>query len=306
MKTLLMATFGLLALGIPSFADTVETEPNDSFATAQVLGSGELVAIGNLGGTGVVFGDTLASVSGTLAEDGVNGSLSFSFGTADGLTANTIYEVLQLGDGVDTRLGQFDSAGTGGNLLQDVDAFFANELFNASTDANGDLFISVAAFENGAYDPAFVGGGDVGAITVDVTEILAPALENLTADFFTFTGLVAGNEYTATTAALGGTTPDTILALYDAAGAQIGFNDDIDGANNRRSELTFVADGTGTATLAVSGWNDAGTAGEFSGGYDAADGGDYSLSLVAAVPEPVATTLICFMGLAGLARRRRA
>ncbi|MCB2067090.1 MAG: M10 family metallopeptidase C-terminal domain-containing protein, partial [Erythrobacter sp.] len=96
-----------------------------------------------------------------------------------------------------------------------------------------------------------------GAAVSDVLEV------NGDHDWFAVT-LVAGQTYTFLTQSTTGTnntSTDTTLALRDAAGHLIAFNDDYDNPPGQFSRITFTATTSGTYYLDVGGYNDADTGG---------------------------------------------
>ena len=74
-------------------------------------------------------------------------------------------------------------------------------------------------------------------------------------DFFTFTGLTPGEAFTAETLAPGAVLPDTYLGWFDAAGALIDFNDDVDELN-LLSLVAGTVPADGRLTFAVTGVGD--------------------------------------------------
>lgn len=288
-RKLLLAALATAVLTGFTYADEAEIEPNDTWATAQNLSSGELVATGSLGPT-----ELLRIADENVALGTVN---TYTFGIADGLAAGTSYNAITAapsagGGQLDSRLGWFDSAGTTGTLLDDADGF-PGETLAVATDAGGDLHLAVTHWQDTGYTGAGVAG--------DYDLVIATA-DNGFADFFKFSGLSAGSSYTATTDSFNGGNPDTIMGLYDATGTQILFDDD-GAATGLFSEFTFTADASGMAWIAVSGFEGFGDT-DFSGDYTTS--GEYSLTLVRQIPEPGSMVVLGLVGLVGLVRRKRA
>jgi hypothetical protein len=100
-------------------------------------------------------------------------------------------------------------------------------------------------------------------------------------DFFTFTGLTAGEPFTATTVDTGGINIDTLLGWFDSSGNFIDENEDIDPENGVfQSMLTGIVPAGGQLTFAVSGFGDI----EYAGNHITS--GNYQLVLDFGTGEP--------------------
>jgi len=154
---------------------------------------------------------------------------------------------------------------------------------------NGNVALGTLGLGTTSYSGSHVSGG------LDFITFTVPAIVN------------PGDSLQIMTAAglTGASMSDTEIALYDAAGNQVGYNDDI-GYPNFFSELSYddlVPLAGGTYTLVTAGYNSAFPAtlgGTFSPGTNA---GSYELAITY-VPTPGALALL---GLGGLitGRRRR-
>ncbi len=113
-------------------------------------------------------------------------------------------------------------------------------------------------------------------------------------DFVGFTGLAPGMPFTAeiTSAEF-----DTMLGLFDGAGALVAYDDE--SGTGSLSRLAGVVPAGGEVSLCISGWDDAG----FEGFH--AESGAYTLELTV-VPEPAALSLLAVGACLVCLRRRRA
>jgi hypothetical protein len=90
-------------------------------------------------------------------------------------------------------------------------------------------------------------------------------------DYFRFTGLTPGEQFTATTIDTGGINIDTLLGWFDSGGDLIDENEDIDqGGGILQSMLSGIVPAGGTLTFAVTGFDDIEYAGNHitSGNYE--------------------------------------
>jgi len=284
-------------------ADVAEIEGNDDFANAQVLPAGELVVTGELAPDTFILSEVLDIPSNPILAGTYNAH------NLTGLTGSTTHfaETYDNGSGpYDTVLLQYDTAITtsapatpAGTIIGSNDDLvrpFSG--LQVTTTPAGDLYLLVTEFDDNENAPFgdHTATGDYGLrISESVIDF-----DGGRADFFKFSNLVAGTTYTATTSGLPNL--DTILGLFDASGNLALFNDDNGGLI---SSLEFVADASGEAVLAVSGFEGSGDE-DFSGDYDGDSVGNYTLTLTASVPEPSSMVVVSLIGLAGLARRKRA
>ena len=295
---------GSVALTLNSYANaqTAEVEPNSSEDTAQILDAGVLVVTGALNNQTTAATAIITRTEESFAAGEV---ASFAFGTGDGLLANTDYQIETFEStdpdpDTDTLLGQFEAPYVFGGMNTLID--FNDQggegnfsLLDVSTDDSGNLFFAVTDFE----DEDFVGASDFpGNFGFSVS---TPGVFDDSADYFNFTGLDPGTEYTATTSSNGDDDVDTLLVFFADDPDNDAENDDIDFDNgNLFSQIVFTADLDGEALIIVTGSGDGG----LNGGY--ATAGSYRLELVAnAVPEPSSTLVLASFGLIGLMRRRQ-
>jgi hypothetical protein len=218
------------------------------------------------------------------------------------------------GQSMDTILRLFDPTGTqvavndddphGGTLYSGI--------YNFVLPRTGTYDVGVSGYSNFSYDP-FTGGSGVGGSTgdyqinisintvpADVPDTISTALATgmgpgpssytntssigdapnfrSDVDLYSFTA----NAYTSLSATTslpsGMTSMDTEIRLFDSAGNQLAFNDDI-GGGNLYSHLDYVFSVTGTYYLGVSGYPNAGYNPTISGSGVPGSVGDYTLSL---------------------------
>ena len=294
---------GSVALMLNSYANaqTAEVEPNNDEDTAQVLDAGVLVVTGELNDS------TSEEIVRMDAESFAAGEvISYSFGTANGLAANTAYQIETFESTdpnadpfTDTALGQFENEFVFGGMNtlvgEDDDDGVGNfSLLDVLTDDAGDLFFAVTDTDDVDFNGGSTFGGDFGFSVSTV------GISDDSADWFNFTGLTPGTEYTATTSGIGGDEVDTLLVFFADDPANDAENDDI-ADDNLFSQIVFTAE-TEEALIIVTGAGDNG----LNGGFGTA--GSYRLELVAsatAVPEPSSALVLASLGLIGLMRRRQ-
>jgi hypothetical protein len=97
-----------------------------------------------------------------------------------------------------------------------------------------------------------------GTYTVEINNTISAPSGDI--DFFTFTGLTPGTDFSAETFDPFGTSIDTILAWYDQSGFELTQSDD-DG-NGTLSRIAGIVPASGTLTFGVTGYPDYGFVGE--------------------------------------------
>ena len=254
-----------------AYAQVAEIEANNNFSGAQDIPAGELVVTGELG-----TGDPLETIISLNPQD-IDGSITpeliaYAFGTADGLTPNTTYDVQTVPpadtaafDELDTVMGQFDapySPGDAFTQFDDDDGVRRLSRFEATTDGAGNLFLAVSGFTSGGD---LTETDDEGSFGLEVT-----TLGSETPDFFRFTGLNSTLQYTVTTSNNGGDDVDTRLA-WVTDNALLEENDDF--GDSLFSQIVITPDENGEAVIVVTGSDDR----ALDGGYDAI--GNYRLTL---------------------------
>lgn len=285
------ALTGLLLSGLQLGHITLasaDTEPNNTFATRELIPSGTTVVNGAMG-TGFVDFSVADFVFNNTLRPG-----SIVSNTVNGLTPGGLFALYtdNTPSGVDTMLRTLDENGVelgfnddGSPLGDPLGSGLAGEV-----NADGSVRYEITGFPDFDFDGSH---SETGNFDTYLKLIQGDV------DFYTLTGLLPNSPFSAEIT--GGDT-DTILGLFDSTGALIDFDDD-SGAG-LFSLLTGTVGSDGTLNLAVSAYADFG----FTGSHFA-DGGNYVLSLrVQNVPEPgsVALALTGGVALIGLARKRRA
>lgn len=212
---------------------------------------------------------TTASVIGGIGQ-GNTGSINFA-GDSDWyrmtLRAGQAYRFeARRVSGVDPTLTLRNAAGTQ-LVFNDDGGGFPNSLINFTATTTGTYFLDVRGFSSstGRYQVLAYTPGDQLSTTATPTAIGG---EQQQTDFIGVNGdsdwrrisLVAGRTYTFS---LDGTAPnalaDPTLGLRNAAGTQIAFNDDRNGALDRNSRIVFTATSSGTYFLEARAFANAGT-----------------------------------------------
>lgn len=296
----------VLSLGVASATVAVpEVEPNDSFATRQVLSPGDSTVEGDLEDVFATFDETRAGV---LAEGAVDSYTITGATPSAPFTAwvdNAIVDPEPDFD-PDTVLGEFDTLGALVNSNDDASPIgdgFSSALAG-TVNSDGTIRLKVTGWPDFDFDgqdddfptdPHF----ESGSYTLFVRIGVVPDV-----DYVSFTGLTPGEPFDAEIVT---SDFDTVMGRYDDSGVQVDFNDDIDPPNNRRSQLTGTVPPSGELNLAISHFEDA----NFDGVIEDAinESGSYevgSYQLVLQVPEPSRAWLLgaALAATAGLARRR--
>ncbi len=282
----------ILAVGLTLASGTAfavpDSEVNETFATRNIFGAGTTSVEGSLSQTIVgtlIFSTDDALVAGEVDQFTITGQAvgaSFIAETSDGSGSPP---------GVDTVLGVFsDNTFTTLLLTDDDSGPGLGSRIEGVANGAGEINVAVSAFSDFSFDGSHSSSGTYSLAIFD------RAAFDLV-DFLSFTGLQPGASFEAETTSAGF---DTILGLFDDAGALIGTNDD--GGAGLLSLLTGTVGASGTVNLAVSAFSDFGFTG------DHGREGDYVLAFSAtassSVPEPGALALFG-IGLAGLGYMRR-
>ena len=257
-----------LVFALIATPSTFATEPNETFATSTVLSPGVLSAIDALAFSASPIPDTVLGIRdqfGAIYATDDDGS-PLGDGTASGIggvpTNSGSIDFAISGHPDDDFVGSHSEAGNY-RVYVDVYDFFGDLVDELSQDRT----LQPGAVHDFSFSDFNWIGGDY-----DVY------IDNLIAandlDFFTFTGLTAGAAFTATTIDPTNENLDTYLGWFDATGAFLEANDDIDPDNDiHLSRLAGVVPASGTLTFAVTGFGDE----EFLGEHDIF--GDYELLL---------------------------
>ena len=231
-------------------------EPNETFFTATVLPPGVLLVEDEFS-----FSSGGANPDTIVGSRGLFGDIEF-YNDDDGPWANTGGSALY---GIPISNGSIDFAVTGS-----PDEFF----FGGHSEAGGyEAYVTVFDFFGEEVDSFFTSGtlspGAVdeysyndfnwfnGSYNVEINNALNNVVGDV--DFFTFTGLTPGAEFTTETLDPTGIAVDTVLAWYDESGAQLAFDDDHDfdeSYDGTLSQIVGVVPASGTLTFGVSGYPD--------------------------------------------------
>lgn len=254
------------------------------------FGEGDIILTdpGSLPGTNTL---TWQNPAGTVADDGAGSVTSYSGTTAfaaptavNGTWGFEFIDTFDDGAGADSISNNVSV--TLQEVAPNVDS---SGVFSAGTLGIGDTATSVGEF-----------------ITTDIF------------DTYSITTTAAGALVIETdedpTGISGGDTVDTEIALFDASGLMIAYDDDDgNGFYSLLDDIGLDAEiAAGDYTLVVSGFGSnisslgvgVLTLAEVTGGTSIGDYG-LSISLVTAVPEPTALSLLAIAGLVGFTRRRR-
>jgi hypothetical protein len=251
-RTLLAAAMLTHASG----ANSVAAEPNETFATATVLGPGVLMVSDSLTpGTTGNEPNTILGTRNSLGDLDVVDDDSSVYGNG---FASGAFDV-------PIPFGSINFAVTG----------YANFSFDGIHDENGLYRVIVDVFQEGVPE-AVAQRTEVRSLAVDgvdeftffdndwVNGTYNVNIDNVIpvggdVDFFRFTGLTAGASFTAETLAAGLSDVDTYLGWFNANGALTAADDD--GAGGTLSKLAGVVPAGGALTFAVSGYGDDGFSG---------------------------------------------
>lgn len=291
-KSIPIAIVLLIVMSTAAFANS-DVGSNNDFFSAQILPAGSLTVSGEL--ESQIFGTPFAQQTGTLFPGGVV-SHDFVVTPGSSFTAaidNTV-------SGTDTTLGSFDESF---NLIasDDDSSFLGTGLGSAlpvTGNSDGSIHLRVSGFSDFDFDGLSDGGTTAHPQTGAYTLLLLDGVIAGDVDVFAFTGLTAGQSFSAETfSGATGNTPDTVLGWFDDLGVLIATDDD--GGVGTLSQLDVTVPDSGTLFLGVSGFADFG----FVGQHNAS--GSYELSLQAVpVPEPTAIALLLW-ALAGVGLRRQ-
>ena len=250
-----------VAVAAPSGA----AEPNESFEAATVLSPGALsvsdsLTIGQLDEPDTLLGIRDAVGDIYFVDD--DGS-PFGSGTASGAegvsTNSGSIDFVVSGTGDDGFIGDHSQVGEFEVLVSVYDTFEEPlDSFSQTRRLDPGIVQNFSFYDvdwlNGTYD-VFIDN------TVDVNP-------NSDIDFFTFTGLPLGGQFSARTAGPNGNGIDTLLGWFDSDGLLLEYNDNGGGGNLSLIQGNVPA--SGTLTLAVTGHPDQDFTGAHSqeGGYE--------------------------------------
>jgi hypothetical protein len=278
-------------------------EPNDGFASRQVLSPGETSLEGDLEDVFASVDETRESVLAIGAVDTYT-----IMGAAPSAPFTAWIDNFDLGNVLDpdTVLGGFDTQGTLVKINDDsspVGDTFASALVG-TVNPDGTIRLKVTGWPDFDFDGQndFSPGPhpESGSYTLFVRIGTAPDV-----DYVSFTGLTPGEPFDAeiVTADF-----DTVMGRLNDSGVLVDFNDDIDPGNILRSQILGDVPPSGELHLAISEFGDADFDGEVEetlndfifyqvGAYD----------LVLRVPEPGRAWLLgaALTAVLGLSRRRR-
>ncbi len=283
------------AVVLPGLAGAQETEPNDTFAEAQVVP-------GDIGGATLISGELMflpydVVEFATLEEGAVD------YYDITGLAPGSLY-----GAFIDNLVG----VGAPDTMMRSMDEFGVEVAFNdddspfgdgfasgfiSTVNADGSLHLEVTGYPDEFFEGLHEESGEYALV------LKYSPLGDV--DYFHITGLVPGTAWTAETLAAPGEDPiDTVLTEYDELGALVAQNDDIDFDNGiYLSELSGIVPASGELFLAATAWPDFDSVG------DHITVGQYGLQLTyTAVPEPGTLAIAAIAGLSAcfVARRRKA
>jgi hypothetical protein len=289
-----------------------DIDNNDQFSSRSIYDASGLASMtvsgGIIGGSGALRPDTTLGVfnefGAKLADD--DDSSIIGDGMASGLYQMPINADGSIRIGVSGYEdfdfdGQIDRSG-GRPHKQSGDYDLYIDVRDAAGDLTGDKFFFESVLAAGAVDRFAPDTSSLSPqaasfdVYIDNVSPFIPGLDPV--DFISFTGLVPGDRFEAEI--ISGDF-DTVLGWFDAAGALIDFDDDIN-RDTLLSRLSGVVPAEGELIFAISGFPDAG---EDRLPFDGRHGeiGDYQLALNMN-PEP-ATLMFLAFGLPALLRRRK-
>jgi hypothetical protein len=224
------------------------TEPNETFNTRTVLGSGVLSVADEL--SLLSYPDTVLRVwnqfGGVYQDDDDSSPLGDGY-------ASAVYGAPTNSGSLDFTVSGWDDYDFVGSHVQagfyevfvDVFDFFGDPV---------DSFSEVRALQPGVtHDFFFDGNFDWESYDVYIDNTVGGG----DVDFFTFTGLTPGEEFTARTQDPNETNIDTYLGWFNSAGSLVAANDDEDFDNGIfTSLLTGNVPANGMLTFAVTGFGD--------------------------------------------------
>jgi hypothetical protein len=252
--------------GTEGIGASSETEPNDTFATRTILvGSGACHSrtfhSGKLGRLDVRIPDTMACFTGfaqefcTAQNDDGGTYASYGGSAMFGLTSAGPFQLRVTGKG-NPGFGNGVAHGQLGKFEVYITFYDGPGFFTGATKLTGEL---VTGDETILFSGIALAPG-----TATFRIIVNPlAGEQGDVDFYEFDGLRAGASYEVRI--IGGLEDrvapsrplDTVMGEYTSAGVlTANINDDIAGAADRRSVLTFTADAFGRIFFAISGYDD--------------------------------------------------
>ena len=253
-----------IALMLSAAGFITAAEPNETFATRTILGPGVLTVADDL--EFPVFPDTM------LGSRDLFGSIEFfsdDDGPFEGAGGSALY-------GIPTNSGSIAFAVTGWPD-ENFDGFHSEsghykvfvEVYDFFDDPVAS-FSEVHILQPGIVDEFFYPGEaewNGGSYDVEIDNTVSP----FDVDFFTFTGLTAGSNFTARTLDPENLNLDTFLGWYDGAGAVVETDDDDGGGV--LSLISGTVPASETLTFAVTGFGDD----FFGGAHD--EFGSYELAL---------------------------
>jgi hypothetical protein len=251
------STVGLaavIALASTTLTSTaLADEPNETFFTATILPPGVLLVEDEFGGSGGANPDTIVGSRGFFGDIEFYDDEGSPYGDGH---ASALY-------GIPTNSGSIDFAVTG----------FPDEFFFGGHSESGkyEAYVTVFDFFGDEVDsftvPGMLTPGAVDDFSFNDFEWLNGyynveinnSLQIGDVDFFTYTGLTPGVEFTAETLDPTDISIDTVLGWYDESGNQLVFDDDHDLDESYGGTLSLISGivpASGTLTFGVSGYYD--------------------------------------------------
>ena len=257
----------LMASACAEFAGA--TEPNESFAQSTVLGPGVLTVNDSLTPGNTIFADTVLGILssfGFITDTNDNGG-PYAAGGGSGLSGVPVNN-----DGtIAFVISGFPDFSFDGSHDQIGDY----QVYVDVRDDFGEVVDSYSAFDS--LDPNVVNPYTIPDINSTYSyDVYVDNTFGVTVgsdvDFFTFTGLTPGANFSAETMELGFAQIDTFLGWFDNSGNLLATNDDIE-PGNLLSQIEGMVPANGKLTFAVTGYGDA----DFVGTHD--QDAEYSLQL---------------------------